>query len=166
MAGAALCTRLGAIPRIGLKADAVVPAVGSLAATGVWALLLLPLVVPAAPADLVEMSSSSSSAAADVLVSSVTTTDAATAPAAATAAHDAPFFFDVNQLLTPGSFEFCMGSLAVAYLVAENWLGPTVAILQRQVPPESRGAALGLFGAATQVYIPILVFSRFSATLN
>ena len=160
MAGAALCTRLGAIPRIGLKADAVVPAVGSLAATGVWALLLLPLVVPAAPADLVEMSSSSSSAAADVLVSSVTTTDAATA------AHDAPFFFDVNQLLTPGSFEFCMGSLAVAYLVAENWLGPTVAILQRQVPPESRGAALGLFGAATQVYIPILVFSRFSATLN
>ena len=165
MAGAALCTRLGAIPRIGLKADAVVPAVGSLAATGVWALLLLPLVVPAAPADLVEMSSSSSSAAADVLVSSVTTTDAATAPAA-TAAHDAPFFFDVNQLLTPGSFEFCMGSLAVAYLVAENWLGPTVAILQRQVPPESRGAALGLFGAATQVYIPILVFSRFSATLN
>ena len=165
MAGAALCTRLGAIPRIGLKADAVVPAVGSLAATGVWALLLLPLVVPAAPADLVEMSSSSSSAAADVLVSSVTTTDAATA-AAATAAHDAPFSFDVNQLLTPGSFEFCMGSLAVAYLVAENWLGPTVAILQRQVPPESRGAALGLFGAATQVYIPILVFSRFSATLN
>lgn len=165
MAGAALCTRLGAIPRIGLKADAVVPAVGSLAATGVWALLLLPLVVPAAPADLVEMSSSSSSAAADVLVSSVTTTDAATAPAA-TAAHDAPFSFDVNQLLTPGSFEFCMGSLAVAYLVAENWLGPTVAILQRQVPPESRGAALGLFGAATQVYIPILVFSRFSATLN
>ena len=164
MAGAALCTRLGAIPRIGLKADAVVPAVGSLAATGVWALLLLPLVVPAAPADLVEMSSSSSSAAADVLVSSVTTTDAATAAAAA--AHDAPFFFDVNQLLTPGSFEFCMGSLAVAYLVAENWLGPTVAILQRQVPPESRGAALGLFGAATQVYIPILVFSRFSATLN
>ena len=152
MAGAALCTRLGAIPRIGLKADAVVPAVGSLAATGVWALLLLPLVVPAAPADLVEMSSSSSSAAADVLVSSVTTTDAATAPAA-TAAHDAPFSFDVNQLLTPGSFEFCMGSLAVAYLVAENWLGPTVAILQRQVPPESRGAALGLFGAATQVAI-------------
>jgi hypothetical protein len=130
----------------------------------VWALLLLPLVVPAAPADLVEMSSSSSSTAADVLVSSVTTTDAATA--AATAAHDAPFSFDVNQLLTPGSFEFCMGSLAVAYLVAENWLGPTVAILQRQVPPESRGAALGLFGAATQVYIPILVFSRFSATLN
>jgi len=153
VAGAALCTRLGAIPRIGLKADAVVPAVGSLAATGVWALLLLPLVVPAAPADLVEMSSSSSSAAADVLVSSVTTTDAATAAATATAAHDAPFFFDVNQLLTPGSFEFCMGSLAVAYLVAENWLGPTVAILQRQVPPESRGAALGLFGAATQVAI-------------
>jgi len=137
--GAALCTKLGSTPRIGLKADALVPAVGSLAATGVWALLLLPLVVPVAPS-LVESIGSSSVGTGDLLENSVTTGDPAP-------------FFDVHQLLVPGSFEFCMGALAVAYLVAENWLGPTVAILQRQVPPESRGAALGLFGAATQVIV-------------
>ena len=50
-----------------------------------------------------------------------------------------------------GSPEAAAVLLLAAYLVAENWLGPTVALLQRGVPAEARGATLGLFGAATQV---------------
>lgn len=100
--GASLCGSLGSVPAWGLKADALVPAAGSLLAAGVWALLLLPLAVPAA---------------------------AATADARLPGAP----FLDSALLATPGSFEFCMGALLAAYLVAENWLGPTVAIVQRQV---------------------------------
>mmetsp|Transcript_44648 Transcript_44648/g.100799 ORF Transcript_44648/g.100799 Transcript_44648/m.100799 type:complete len:272 (-) Transcript_44648:337-1152(-) len=66
-------------------------------------------------------------------------------------------FLWVGLLLTDpvatdsGSFETVIFLLLLAYLAAENWLGPTVAIFQKGVPAESRGAALGLFGAATQV---------------
>jgi len=47
------------------------------------------------------------------------------------------------------SFGESMVWLLVQYLVAETWLGPAIATLQKAVPLEHRGAAQGVFTALT-----------------
>ena len=48
-------------------------------------------------------------------------------------------------------FELAMACLLVEYLLAENWIGPTVAVLQASLPPAALGTAQGIFSGLTAV---------------
>lgn len=52
------------------------------------------------------------------------------------------FYYSINS---EGSFELAMTCLAIEYLVAECWFGPTINVLQSTVRPKIGGTAQGLF---------------------
>jgi MFS family permease len=52
------------------------------------------------------------------------------------------FYYSVHS---GGSFELAMACLAVEYLVAECWFGPSISVLQTTVGPSIGGTAQGLF---------------------
>jgi len=52
------------------------------------------------------------------------------------------FYYSINS---GGSFELAMICLALEYLVAECWFGPTISVLQSTVGPKIGGTAQGLF---------------------
>ena len=54
-------------------------------------------------------------------------------------------------VLLAGSFELAMGALLLEYLLAENWIGPTVAVLQSSLPSAALGTAQGIFSGLTAV---------------
>jgi predicted MFS family arabinose efflux permease len=47
------------------------------------------------------------------------------------------------------TFDVAVVLLALEFLAAESWIGPTTALLQTEVPPRSRGLAQGTFTALT-----------------
>lgn len=51
------------------------------------------------------------------------------------------FYYSIHG----GSFELAMLCLAIEYLVAECWFGPTISVLQSTVGPKIGGTAQGLF---------------------
>ncbi|KAJ1449013.1 major facilitator superfamily domain-containing protein [Pelagophyceae sp. CCMP2097] len=53
--------------------------------------------------------------------------------------------------VSSSSFEWAVALVAVEFLVAECWIGPTTALLQSVVAPESRGTAQGVFTSLTLV---------------
>ena len=52
------------------------------------------------------------------------------------------FYYSIHS---GGSFELAMSCLAIEYLVAECWFGPTISVLQSTVGPKIGGTAQGLF---------------------
>jgi hypothetical protein len=52
------------------------------------------------------------------------------------------FYYSIHS---GGSFELAMFCLAVEYLVAECWFGPTISVLQATVGSKIGGTAQGLF---------------------
>ena len=54
-----------------------------------------------------------------------------------------------RRALHAARFGVAMGWLALEYLAAECWFGPSLAILQDVLPPAARGSASGLFTALT-----------------
>ena len=67
------------------------------------------------------------------------------------------------------SFEIAMFWLAVEYLVAECWFGPTIAVLQSSVSPTLRGTAQGIFvliGALANVSPSLLGYTYGNQSLT
>ena len=55
----------------------------------------------------------------------------------------------VAALLRAPTFEWAVGLLALEFLAAECWIGPTTALIQAEVAPRSRGLAQGTFTSLT-----------------
>ena len=79
------------------------------------------------------------------------------------------WYFATHTPPGTSNFDIAMVWLAIEYLVAECWFGPTIAVLQSSVEPSVRGTAQGLFvlmGALGNISPTILGWAYGNATLN